>query len=187
MRNKLSTISRSGKILLALATAVGCFGVATAVQAAIPAANGTISGCYAKAGGPNQGALRVVDQGNACKPGEAPLTWNQVGQPGPAGPAGPGVTTVAGFVNGNVDTYGKGFTVQKMGTGWYRLDFPNSEFTDFPAVAVSAWGLPGFAPTVNVASNSHPGPWQVDIFVTKPDGQTPTDSAFQFVAAQVSN
>jgi hypothetical protein len=48
-------------------------------------------------------------------------------------------------------------------------------------------GLHGFAPTVNVAGNTHPGPWQVDIFVTKPDGQSPTDSAFQFVAAQVSN
>jgi hypothetical protein len=182
MRSKIQNIGRSGKIVLALAVSVGAFGIASAVQAAIPSANGTIAGCYAKSG-PTQGALRVVDQGNPCKPGESPLTWSQTG---PQGPAGPGVKTVAGFVDGNVQRYGHGFTVTKIGTGHYRLDFPNSEFTDFPAVAISAWGLPGFAPTINVTSNTHPGAWEVDVMAFAPDGQTPANSAFQFVAAQVT-
>jgi len=186
MRKRLHTIGRGSKIVLALTVAAAAFGVASAVQAAIPSANGTIFGCYEKAGNPNQGALRVVDQGNPCKPGEVPLTWSQSGPTGPAGPAGPGVKTVAGFVDGNVNPYGKGFTVTKLGTGHYRLDFPNSEFTDFPAVAISAWGLPGFAPTINVASNTHPGPWEVDIYATAPDGMTAANTAFQFVAAQVT-
>jgi hypothetical protein len=184
---KITTFSRSGKIVLAIAAAFGAFGIASAVQAAIPSAGGVIYGCYAKAGNPNQGALRVVDQGNPCKPGESPLAWSQTGPQGLQGPAGPGVKTVAGFVDGNVSPYGKGFTITKLGTGHYRLDFPNSEFTDFPAVTLSAWGLPGFAPTMNVTSNSHPGPWEVDIWATAPDGVTPVNTAFQFIAAQVSN
>ena len=186
MHSKLHTIGRGSKVVVALTVVAAAFGVASAVQAAIPSANGSISGCYAKSG-PTQGDLRVVDQGNPCKPGEAPLTWSQTGPMGPVGPAGPGIKTVAGFVDGNVQPYGKGFTVTKLGTGHYRLDFPNSEFTDFPAVAISAWGLPGFAPTINVASNSHPGPWEVDIYATAPDGVTPANTAFQFVAAQVTN
>jgi hypothetical protein len=186
MRNTIKNIGRGGRIVLAFVVAGLAFGLASAVQAAIPSANGSIAGCYQKTG-PAAGALRVVDAGNSCKPGEAPLTWNQAGQPGPMGPAGPGVKTIAGLVDGNVQPYGKGFTVTKLGTGHYRLDFPNSEFTDFPAVAISAWGLPGFAPTINVTSNTHPGPWEVDIFATNPDGQTPANTAFQFVAAQVSN
>ena len=87
MRSKLHSLSTKSKILVTLAVAVGAFGVATGVQAAIPSANGQISGCYAKSG-PSQGALRVVDQGNPCKPGEAPLTWSQTGPQGPTGPKG---------------------------------------------------------------------------------------------------
>ena len=184
---RITTFSRSGKIVLAVAAAFGAFGVASAVQAAIPSTGGTIYGCYAAAGSPSQGALRVVEQGNPCKLGEKPLTWSQNGPQGIQGPAGPGVKTVAGFVDGQVNPYGKGFTVTKLGTGHCRLDFPNDEFTDFSAVAISAWGLPGFAPTINVASNTHPGPWEVDIYATAPDGVTPANTAFQFVAAQVSN
>jgi hypothetical protein len=68
------------------------FGIASAVQASIPDANGVIHGCYGKAGTPSQGDLRVTDSG-LCKPTENPLDWNQVGptgQRGPTGPTGPG-------------------------------------------------------------------------------------------------
>ncbi len=76
--------------------------------------------------------LRVVEQGNPCKPGEKPLTWSQTGPQGIQGPAGPGVRTVAGFVDGQVNPYGKGFTVTKLGTGHYRLDFPNERVHRLP-------------------------------------------------------
>src|SRR5947209_11369411 len=85
---KIRKLSRGGKVVFALAVVASAFGVATAVQAAIPS-NGVIYGCYAKPGNPSQGALRVVDQGTQCKPGESPINWNQVGPTGPAGPTGP--------------------------------------------------------------------------------------------------
>jgi hypothetical protein len=54
--------------------------------ATIPGGDGKVSACYAKQGG----ALRVIDKakGQACKPTERPLVWNQKGLRGPAGPAG---------------------------------------------------------------------------------------------------
>jgi hypothetical protein len=92
MRSKIKNIGRGGKIVLTLVVAGLAFGIATGVQAAIPSANGEIYGCYAKPGTPSQGALRVVEQGNPCKPGENPLMWSQTGpqgQQGPPGPTGP--------------------------------------------------------------------------------------------------
>ena len=52
--------------------------------AAIPAADGKISGCYDK----RSGALRVVDQTTTCRSGEAAIAWNQKGPTGPAGTPG---------------------------------------------------------------------------------------------------
>jgi hypothetical protein len=52
--------------LAALVVALG--GVAFA---AIPDSNGTIHSCYQK----NNGSLRVVDSGTACRGGEAALSW----------------------------------------------------------------------------------------------------------------
>lgn len=55
------------------------------VVANIPAANGTITGCYHK----NNGQLRVVESASQCNPSELALTWQQQGPPGPQGPIGP--------------------------------------------------------------------------------------------------
>jgi hypothetical protein len=67
--------------------AVAALVVATAgvTYAAIPAADGTIRGCYDLA---RTGALRIVDEGQACDPPETLLTWSQTGPAGPIGPAG---------------------------------------------------------------------------------------------------
>jgi hypothetical protein len=84
-----------GAFGLALGLSVGV-GVA---WAAIPATNGTITGCI----NPTTGAIRVIDAqaGQRCSSFERSVTWNQQGQPGatgatgpigpqgPAGPAGP--------------------------------------------------------------------------------------------------
>lgn len=52
----------------------------------IPAANGTISGCYDKKGG----ALRVIDAASqTCRSTETSLVWSQTGPAGPQGPIGP--------------------------------------------------------------------------------------------------
>jgi hypothetical protein len=73
-------------ILFALLVVAG--GVA---YAAIPGADGTISGCYRTI----DGTLRVIDAeaGQTCRSGEKPITWSQTGPPGPPGePGEPGET-----------------------------------------------------------------------------------------------
>jgi hypothetical protein len=66
----------------AIIIALGVSGVA---YAAIPSADGTISGCYLKSGG----TLRVIDPTNAkCKSSETSLTWNIQGVPGAPGTNG---------------------------------------------------------------------------------------------------
>ena len=76
-----------------LSTAVAVTGVAAvafgsgavALAAFSPVdTSGAISGCYSQ----KNGSLRVVSPGARCANGEAPLTWQQQGQPGPIGPSG---------------------------------------------------------------------------------------------------
>ena len=69
-------------VAVSVAVLVLAGGVAAAT---IPAADGTITGCYLTA----NGRLRIVESAAACGPTERPLTWSQVGEPGPQGPAGP--------------------------------------------------------------------------------------------------
>jgi tail collar domain len=88
--------------MLALAAAAAVFGIATAVQAAIPDAGSVIHGCYLN----RDGSLRVIDTGvgQSCnRTKETPLNWRQnstepkgatgatgpTGTTGPAGPTGP--------------------------------------------------------------------------------------------------
>ena len=82
------------KLLVGLAAAGAAFGIATAVQAAIPDAQGVIHACYDA----NNGNLRVVDPTSpkkdlaSCKKNETGLDWNQrgpTGATGAQGPAGP--------------------------------------------------------------------------------------------------
>jgi hypothetical protein len=78
-------LSRRWKAALALTSAAAVFGVVSAVQAAIPDANGVIHGCLLPSG-----VLRVIDGApGACQANETPLNWNQAGTTGAAGPAGP--------------------------------------------------------------------------------------------------
>ena len=153
MRSKIKNIGRGGKIVLTLVVAGLAFGIATGVQAAIPSANGEIYGCYAKPGTPSQGALRVVEQGNPCKPGENPLMWSQTGPqgqqgpPGPTGPQGPegpkSITERQGIVLSNGTAWSSsGFTVtHTSGSGVYVLDFPcgtfNWDLDNFPVINIT--------------------------------------------------
>src|SRR3954447_15043899 len=77
---------RTAKIALPTVAALGAGGALAA--AAIPGADGTITGCYAASGG-QQGNLRVIDEGQSCGKGETQITWNQKGVQGDRGPEGP--------------------------------------------------------------------------------------------------
>jgi hypothetical protein len=79
-------------LLIAVVVGGVTFGIASAVQASIPDANGVIHGCYKT----NTGSLRVIDNtGSSCAASETPLTWSQrgptgaKGATGAAGPSGP--------------------------------------------------------------------------------------------------
>lgn len=94
--NSLRTVKRSAAVGAVALTAMG--GVA---WAAIPAADGTIKGCYAVSNGlllgipHSKGDVRVVDSGESCRSYETLITWNQrgpkgdTGSTGPIGPIGP--------------------------------------------------------------------------------------------------
>ncbi|HST25531.1 MAG TPA: collagen-like protein [Gaiellaceae bacterium] len=90
----MKTRARAGRLALALAVGGALFGVATAVQAAIPDSSGVIHGCYAKptSGQPTQtyGVLRVIDTeaGQSCQANEIGLNWSQTGSKGATGPQG---------------------------------------------------------------------------------------------------
>jgi type VI secretion system secreted protein Hcp len=78
--------SRTAKIAIPTVAALGAGGAFAA--AAIPGADGTITGCYTSAGGA-QGNLRVIDEGDTCGKNETQIKWNQKGVPGDRGPEGP--------------------------------------------------------------------------------------------------
>jgi hypothetical protein len=78
--NRLHGLSSAGRLLLAVVVGGVTFGIASAVQASIPDANGVIHGYYniSLAHGSPLGALRVIDtakiNGN-CASWESPLNW----------------------------------------------------------------------------------------------------------------
>jgi hypothetical protein len=156
-------------ILFVTVFAAAALGVAVANS--IADTNGVIHGCYKK----NNGQLRVVEAGTACLGSEEEISWHQ------------GVPTVAGFVgiNGEIGNQ-KGFTVTKLGPGHFELRFPTTIFSDHPAVAVSAWGIPGQNPIANVFFNDfNNGSFRAQVVLRAADGVTPIDAAFQFVATQI--
>lgn len=83
MRFDSSGIGTKAKVAMGvLAGAVMTGGFA---MAAIPASDGTITGCHTL----SSGRLRVVESASECRPREAVLTWNQSGPTGPEGAQGP--------------------------------------------------------------------------------------------------
>jgi hypothetical protein len=116
---KMKITGKAGYVLsVAIASVIGGL-VSTVVLAAIPAANGTISGCYS-----NKGALTVIDaeSGQTCKNNETALNWNQTGPQGPAGSGG-GAVAYAHFE----------MSLASNGNGWEYTsvdpNFPSSNVT----------------------------------------------------------
>src|SRR5262249_47652395 len=88
---RLRRLGRGSKILVAVGLAGAVFGVVTAVQAAIPDANGVIHGCYQyTTTNGNYGRVRVYDtaKGGGCNQFEKRLNWNQRGPTGATGVTG---------------------------------------------------------------------------------------------------
>jgi hypothetical protein len=80
------------RLVLLVAVAGAGFGIASVVQASIPAQNGLIHGCYQfSPPDTNKGRLRVIDSdlGEHCRFNEHPLDWSQAGVTGPTGATGP--------------------------------------------------------------------------------------------------
>jgi hypothetical protein len=88
---------RKALLILAALLVVVAGGIA---YAAIPGADGTISGCYKT----SDGTLRVIDAeaGQTCKANETPIAWSQTGPPGPPGPPGESVRWTQRFDNGTI-------------------------------------------------------------------------------------
>ncbi len=171
----------------------GCLaGMNASVDAAVLCANPSGSvfvrdACKASETQLNAAALGLVGRPGPPGPTGPAGPAGATGPAGPTGPQGSGVKTIAGFVYVDGAKYGSGFTLTKLAVGKFELLFPLAAFTDFPAVAVSAWGFPGVAPTANVLLNTvGPTGWRVEVWILSNDGTTFVDGGFQFVAAQVS-
>ena len=102
-------LRRPARLALGLAAVVVVLVGGGVAVAAIPGADGVITGCFDK----RTGALRIIDAAKqTCRQSETRLTWNQrgargpagatgltgaTGLPGPAGPAGPAGAGVGSF------------------------------------------------------------------------------------------
>lgn len=118
---RLRRLGGGGRLVLALTIGGAVFGIATAVQASIPDSSGVIHACRnTQPSLGTLGAVRVVDTdaGQACRPGEVPLVWNQKGPTGARGPTGAkGATGAKGVTGGRGPTGAKGATGGRGPTG----------------------------------------------------------------------
>jgi hypothetical protein len=179
-------VAASGALCLAMMTA----GLDAAVLCVNPSGSVFLrDACKGNESPVNIAALGAVGPTGATGATGAAGPAGATGATGATGAAGTNVKTIAGFVYGNGSQYGAHFTVTKLSAGKYRLVFPAAEFSNYPAIAVSAWGIPGVLPTANVYYNviNASGDWESQVWLVGPDGITPVDIGFQFVAAEVSS
>lgn len=93
---KRITIGRRGTVVAAITVAALTL-VGGVAWATIPAADGTINGCYRVSEDDQRGQLRVVNDPTTCRSNEAPIAWSQVGPQGEQGPKGaPGAPGTSG-------------------------------------------------------------------------------------------
>jgi hypothetical protein len=159
------------KVLWTTGLILGVTGVAVATGA-IPGGDGAIKGCYAKSSGVtgglhSRGDLRVVDEGEACRSYEIPLTWAQRGPQGPQGSAGPAGPQGPEGPRGDQGEQGEAGPPGDSGTSVAFADSPETH-TDLPggeAVVVSSETLPSGTYAVNakvlVTNGAQPGSAQV--------------------------
>jgi hypothetical protein len=128
------------KSTIILAAAAGVALAAGVARATIPDGAGVIHACYSRSGG----ALRVLDDSvTSCKAAETSLAWGVAGPVGPPGPAGDDSTrTVFGAVNGDGTSQfaTDDFSVERLGTGHYKLTFAPGTFAQPPGLVVMPIG-----------------------------------------------
>ena len=117
---------------------VGCLAAGIA-YAAIPGGDGTIQGCYTKAGG----GLRVVDSASQCRGFEVPISWNQKGPKGDQGI--PGAVGTPGTPGGQGPKGDQGLPGKDGAT--------LSDITDLNGLACSTGGTAG---TIAVTVGNRP-------------------------------
>lgn len=138
--------TRGGRLFLAVAIGAAVFGIATAVQASIPDANGVIHACYntSLAHGNPTGVLRVVDTSKAnanCASWEVPLSWKPVGPTGPMGATGAtGARGTTGVTGPTGATGNSGFTMIKKDLGNFAHGGAFDAFIDCPTGKIATSG-----------------------------------------------
>jgi Collagen triple helix repeat (20 copies) len=133
------TFMKRHRVATAVVVAVAALAVGGIAYATIPAADGTISGCYDT----KTGALRVYDTGSTKIPGcsskEAALTWSQTGPQGPTGARGAtgaqGPTGAQGATGPQGPTGAHGATGPQGPAGtakaWARIDLNGNITSSF--------------------------------------------------------
>ena len=92
-----------------------------------------------------------------------------------------------GFINANGNvSYGTGFSSQHLGTGSYKIVFPNGTFTKCPIVSLTTAGGNGDVPIANLSSYScsNGGVTLVVGIVGRTNGNL-QDNSFQFSATPI--
>jgi hypothetical protein len=114
----------SGRVVGACTLTALVAGAAVAAGA-IPGTDGSVHACYATGNGLllgipySKGDIRAVDQGEACRSYEKPISWNQTGPPGKDGSA---VAYAHVFADGTLDAANSNnVTVVSHSTGHYCL------------------------------------------------------------------
>jgi type VI secretion system secreted protein Hcp len=121
---------RVARVALPTTAALGA-GAALAV-AAIPAADGTINGCYQTGTGQNglPGALRLVDDPATCQGGEKAIAWNQKGPAGPQGSQGPAGSNGVNGQNGTGGSVGAAVFPRAASDYFLEIDGIKGESSD---------------------------------------------------------
>jgi hypothetical protein len=153
-----------------------------------------ILGCKNK----TNGAVRIVAEVATCRNSEVAVYWNSQGEVGPAGPAGPagpegppgpqgeqGPAGPGGARSGVVSRdglilAGQGFTVTKLGTGFYRIDLDPDLGSAFAVPVVSSFeGNAGDrVPYVHTVGGNF---FEVRFFERTTPAPTFIDSQFSFI------
>jgi hypothetical protein len=156
-----------------------------------------ILGCKNK----TNGAVRIVADAATCRNSEIAVSWNAQGEVGPAGPEGPagpagpegpqgpqgeqgpagpggarsGVVSRDGFI-----LAGQGFTVTKLGTGFYRINLDPALGSAFAVPVVSSFeGNTGDrVPYVHTVGGNF---FEVRFFERTTPAPTFIDSQFSFI------
>ncbi len=188
MKQRL-TRTRTIPVLGAVGAALVVAGIG---YASIPGPDGTVKGCYAATKGVllgiphSKGDTRIVDSGEACRPYEKAILWNQEGpkgEPGSQGPEGPQGEVGPQGPQGETGPQGPQGDEGPAGPAtfpiWAKVAADGSLIGGNGATGVNKFGIGryqvffdrdigacGYLGTLNGADRSDPGPGSASIQVS---------------------